>query len=74
MFWRAILWTIPGVAFAAGFAMLAMGKTLKSADVTQLSWAGFATVIVTAVICTGSMVLLKRGLIDRLSGTYIVPR
>ena len=74
MFWRAILWTIPAIAFGIGFGMLAVGKGFKQFDATEVSWAGFAIVMVTAFITFGSMILLKRGLLDRLSGTYIVPR
>ena len=75
MFWRAILWTLPAVGFTIGCTGLFI-PVVPGAPVefpSQAYWA-VPLILVSVAIPLLSMLFLKRGLLDRLAGTYLVPR
>lgn len=70
MCWRAILWTMPalGLAHAMFLALAGYGELPL-----ETLWISIPVIIVSVLVPLLSL-LLERSLVDRLSGTYLVPR
>jgi serine/threonine protein kinase len=71
MVWRAILWILPAFGVLVGIALLLFSPAPND-DLYRWIGAGLAAVSISLPFL--SILLFDRSLLDRLSGTYLVPR